>query len=111
VDQADVQVGDQVLAAVRDPGTPHGVEILEAVVGSVEGQYGLPSPTLHRESGKPIELGDSDGSVWCNGRPVGNMRFWVRHRAVSVDEDGAISENLRLTDLAVAAGQPFDTAG
>ena len=106
-DEADVQVGDKVLAVVRDPGAPHRVEILEAVVESVEDQQGLPSLTLRRENGKPIEPGDSGGGVWCGGRLVGNMWYRVKHRVVSAGEDGESTESLRLTDLAVAATHPL----
>jgi hypothetical protein len=110
-DEADVQVGDKVLAVVRDPKAPHRVEILEAVVESVEDQQGLPSLTLRRENGKPIEPGDSGGGVWYNGRLVGNMWYRVKHRVVSANEDGTTSESLRLTDLSVAASHPLNAAG
>ncbi len=106
-DQADLQVGDKVLAVVRHPEAPHRVEILEAVVESLEDQQGLPSLMLRRENGKPIEPGDSGGGVWYDGRLVGNMWYRVKHRVVSADEDGTASESLRLTDLAVAASYPL----
>jgi hypothetical protein len=111
VGQAEVHVGDKVLAVVRDPDTPHGLEIVEAAVVSVGDQYGPRSLILHRENGKPIEPGDSGGGVWYNGQLVGNIWYRVKSRVVSADEDGAVHESLRMTDLAVAASQPLDTAG
>ncbi len=56
-DRGDVQIGDRVLVAVRHPDDFHQVEIQEAVVESVEDQFGLPCLTLRRMNGKVIEPG------------------------------------------------------
>jgi hypothetical protein len=103
-----VQVGDRVLVVVRRPETPHQVEVLEALVESVEAQLGLPSLTLRRLNGKLIEPGDSGGGVWVDGRLVGNLWYRMKHRVLSEDENGATVESLRLTDLAVAATHPLE---
>ena len=108
-DRAAVQVGDKVLVVVRRPDTSHQVEIQEAVVESVEDQYGLPSLTMRRLNGKPIEPGDSGGGVWMDGQLVGNLWYRVKHRVVSKDDQGVAVESLRLTDLAVAACPPLKT--
>ena len=108
-DRAAVQVGDKVLVVVRRPDTSHQVEIQEAVVESVEDQYGLPSLTMRRLNGKAIEPGDSGGGVWIDGRLVGNLWYRVKHRVVSNDDQGVAVESLRLTDLAVAACPPLET--
>jgi hypothetical protein len=107
--ESEVQVGDRVLAVVRDPNAFHQVEIQEAVVESVEDQLGLPSLTLRRLNGNVIEPGDSGGGVWKDGKLVGNLWYRVMHRVVSKDDGGEAVETLRPSDLNVAARPPLKT--
>lgn len=102
-----LEIGDSVRVVVRQPESPHRVEIVDAVVETVETEYGLPSLTLRRLNGKEIEPGDSGGGIWLNGKLVGNLWYRVKNRVQSTDENGSVTESLRLTDLAIAATYPL----
>jgi hypothetical protein len=105
-----VEQGDIVLVAVRQPGEGQRVEILEAVVESLDPQFGIPSLTLRRLNGKSIEPGDSGGGVWLDGQLVASLWYRIKDRVRFTDSTGATTETLRLTDLSVAATPPAHEA-
>ena len=105
-----VEQGNIVLVAVRQPGGGQRVEILEAVVESLDPQFGLPSLTLRRLNGKSIEPGDSGGGVWLDGQLVASLWYRIKDRVLFTDSTGASTETLRLTDLSVAATPPAHQA-
>ncbi len=107
VESESLPVGTSVTVVVRRPDSPHRVEIVEAVVEAVENEDGPASLTLRNLNGKQIEPGDSGGGIWLNGKLVGNLWYRVKNRVQSVDENGSVSESLRLTDLAIAASYPL----
>jgi len=110
-DPLQVQVGDVVLVAQREGPEGKEVALVEAEVESVTAIRGIPVYKLKDSEGHPVQVGDSGGGIWRDGKLVGNLWYTSMARSTRLALFSWLKSdeaNLEAIDESYAALFPAD---